>query len=244
MDSALIILAGTLLLAYTTQALAGFGSVIISVTLGVHFYPIEFLLPVVVPLDIMLSTYIVSRHYRHVQVRLLVKTILPLMVVGLMIGIGLFQYIQGDILKMVFGVFVTLISVTQLIAMRKRADVKNGLPPWASGLLIFLGGIAQGIYASGGPMVVYATGRLNLTKAAFRSTLCALWIILNVVLVASYLLTGKMSAESFKYHALLLPVVIAGLVLGERLHSRINEHQFKVFIYLILTIAGMSIVFG
>jgi hypothetical protein len=175
-------------------------------------------------------------------VRLLVKTILPLMVVGLMIGIGLFQYIQGDILKMVFGVFVTLISVTQLIAMRKRADVKNGLPPWASGLLIFLGGIAQGIYASGGPMVVYATGRLNLTKAAFRSTLCALWIILNVVLVASYLLTGKMSAESFKYHALLLPVVIAGLVLGERLHSRINEHQFKVFIYLILTIAGISMV--
>jgi hypothetical protein len=244
MDSTLIILAGIVLLAYTTQALAGFGSIIISVTLAAHFYPIEFLLPVVVPLDIMLNIYIISRHYTHVQVRLLIKTILPLMVVGLMIGIGLFQYIQGDILKMVFGVFVVLISVTQLIAIGRGVDARNSLPPWASGLLIFLGGIAQGIYASGGPMVAYATGRLNLTKAAFRSTLCALWIMLNVMLVVSYLITGKMSAESFKYHLLLMPVVIAGLVLGERLHSRINEHQFKVFIYLILAMAGMSIVFG
>jgi uncharacterized membrane protein YfcA len=244
MDHAFIMLAGIVLLAYTTQALAGFGSVIISITLAAHFYPIEFLLPVVVPLDILLNIYIISRHHRHIQTRLLIKTILPLMMLGLLIGIGLFQHIQGERLKMAFGIFVVLVSVAQLIAVGKRLEMKTGMPPWASGLLFFLGGIVQGIYASGGPIIVYAADRSNLAKAVFRSTLCALWIILNLVLVAAYVLTGKMSAETFKYHMLLLPVVIAALFLGERLHDTINEHQFKIFIYLILTMAGMSIIFG
>ncbi len=244
MDHAFFVLAGIVLLAYTTQALAGFGSIIISVTLAAHFYPIEFLLPVVVPLDILLNTYIISRHHLHIRLRLLVKTILPLMMAGLLIGIGLFHYIQGNLLKMVFGIFVVVISVSQLFIVGKRLESRISLPPWISGLLFFLGGIIQGIYASGGPIIVYAAGRLNLAKAAFRSTLCALWIILNLVLVSAYVITGKMSAETFRYHALLLPVVIAGLFLGERLHDTINEYQFKVFIYLVLAVAGMSIVLG
>jgi hypothetical protein len=53
-------------------------------------------------------------------------------------------------------------------------ETKISPPPWISGLLFFLRGIVQGIYVSGGPIIVYAAGRLNLAKAAFRSTLCAL----------------------------------------------------------------------
>jgi uncharacterized membrane protein YfcA len=50
------------------------------------------------------------------------------------------------------------------------------------------------------------------------------------VLVVAYVITGNMPVEALKYHGLLLPMVIAGLFLGERLHDIINEHQFKVFL--------------
>ena len=39
MDINLIWLAGIVLISYTTQAMSGFGSTILALTLGVHFYP-------------------------------------------------------------------------------------------------------------------------------------------------------------------------------------------------------------
>jgi len=43
---------------YTTQAMSGFGSTILALTLGIHLYPIEVLLPVLVPLDMMVNLYL------------------------------------------------------------------------------------------------------------------------------------------------------------------------------------------
>jgi uncharacterized membrane protein YfcA len=43
---------------------------------------------------------------------------------------------------------------------------------------------------------------------------------------------------------MLLPIVITGIVIGELLHNKINENQFKIFIYSILVLAGISIVLG
>jgi hypothetical protein len=60
-------LAFYVLIAYTTQAMTGFGSVIIAVTLGSNLYPLEFLLPIMVPLDVLLNTYIVGKYRKTVD---------------------------------------------------------------------------------------------------------------------------------------------------------------------------------
>ena len=105
-------------------------------------------------------------------------------------------------------------------------------------------GIVHGIYASGGPLLIYAVSRLNLTKSVFRSTLGAVWFILSVILTASYVMTGKMSAHSLKLILLLLPVILIGILLGEWLHHRINEYRFKIFVFAVLLFAGLSICLG
>jgi hypothetical protein len=46
MDGNLIWLSIIVLISYTTQAMSGFGSTILALTLGVHLYPINVLLPV------------------------------------------------------------------------------------------------------------------------------------------------------------------------------------------------------
>jgi uncharacterized membrane protein YfcA len=61
------------LVSYTTQAMTGFGSTIIALTLGVHLYPIEVLLPVLVPLDMLVNFYIATRYHRHVNHPLLFR---------------------------------------------------------------------------------------------------------------------------------------------------------------------------
>ena len=58
MNSNLVWLALIVLISYSIQAMSGFGSTILALTLGVHLYPIEVLLPVLVPLDLLVNLYI------------------------------------------------------------------------------------------------------------------------------------------------------------------------------------------
>jgi hypothetical protein len=81
-------------------------------------------------------------------------------------------------------------------------------PPSVAALLG--AGVIHGIYASGGPMLVYAVGREGLTKKVFRSTLSMVWIVLNVILVARFLLAGDYDREAGLDILLLVPAVPHG----------------------------------
>lgn len=50
------------LLAYTLEASTGFGSIVIALSLGALLLPIDQLLPVLEPLNIGMTGYLVSRH--------------------------------------------------------------------------------------------------------------------------------------------------------------------------------------
>jgi uncharacterized protein len=95
MDIHFLWLAVIALVSYATQAMAGFGSTILALSLGVHLYPIDVLLPVLVPLDLIVNLYIVTRHHRHIDNSLLFRKILPAMGFGLVLGIIMFSSHPG-----------------------------------------------------------------------------------------------------------------------------------------------------
>lgn len=242
MDYTFLLLALIVLLSYTTHALSGFGSMIIAVTLGMHLYPIDTLLPVLVPLDVLLNMYIVIRHNRQIERGLLVRRILPLMGLGLLTGILLFNYLHSGMLKIGYGCFVTLVSVRELYLLYKKKYERGPLSRVEEASWLLAGGIIQGVFASGGPPVVYVAGRIIPQKANFRSTLAALWTVLNLVLTASYILTGRLTQSSLSRSAMLLPVVILCIVLGERLHNMVDEHKFRIIVFSLLLCAGISLI--
>lgn len=244
MDNNLIWLALIVLISYTTQAMSGFGSTILALTLGSHLYPIEVLLPVLVPLDMLVNLYLVTRHHHHLNRPLLFRSILPAMGIGVLAGIFAFQFIQGVMLKKVFGLLVILLSVRELYRLFRRNLNQKTLSLPESTAYMTLAGLIHGIYASGGPLLIYALGRLNMPKSVFRSTLAAVWLIFSIILTASYFIAGTFSRQSFAAIAILIPVILIGLVLGEWLHHRISEYPFKVFVFVVLLVAGFSICFG
>ncbi|UCH23915.1 MAG: sulfite exporter TauE/SafE family protein [Deltaproteobacteria bacterium] len=243
MESNFLWLACFVWLSYTTQATTGFGSTIIAVTLGAILYPIQFLLPILVPLDIVVNAFVVIRHQRYVDRQILFKTIIPIMGIGLFIGIAAFNILHGRLLKKLFGLLVVGLSVRELQRLLKNKPPQFATSKFISRLYIFSAGIIQGIYASGGPLLVYAMNRLNLPKSIFRSTISALWLIANIILTASYIVADKMNWVSLKYFGLLLPVIIIGIIAGEKLHAVINEHAFKIIVFVLLLGAGFPIIF-
>ncbi len=240
MDVKLIVLMGIVLLSFTSQALSGFGSIIIAVALGSNLYPIKELLPILVPLDVVINGYLVIRYHSRVDVPFLVKRVLPSMSVGFIAGVILFSLLESSILKGMFGVFVVIISARELFLTLRRSGPRE-ISSVSRAAYLILGGFIQGVFASGGPPVVYAVSRSIQDKTDFRSTLAAIWLSINSVLIVAYVVTGRMTLETIKHSALLLPVVLVGIIIGEVLHRYINEKHFRIVIFCILIVAGLSI---
>ncbi len=237
------LLAVIVFMAQTVETVTGFGAMIIAVALGAHLLSMEVLIPVLVLVNLLLSAYIVVRHHHTINHHVLFRRIIPLMAVGLPVGFALFSLSQNSLLKMAFGLFVTGFAALELFRLRHPQAVE--LPPMPAAqaaIWLITGGIVHGIYASGGPLVVYYTSRQIADKGSFRSTLSALWLVLTFVLLASYYITGKLTVPILYQSLMLLPALLVAIPCGEWLHNRINPVRFRLAVFLLLLAAGLSLV--
>lgn len=241
MNMRFLIFGVIVLTAHITEAFSGFGSTIISVALGAQFYPVETLVAVLVPLNVLLSCYLVFRYREHMDASLLEKKIFPFMGSGFVIGMMLFHALHGVMLKKCFGVFILFISLREIM----NAAKKNPLPPSSLSLAslpgIFSAGVLHGMYACGGPLLVYALSRLRMDRKIFRSTLSVVWLVLNVILTVSLFVTGNINGGTLHMSLFLFPTLPLGILIGEILHHRVRETGFRIFIFSILFAAGISL---
>jgi uncharacterized protein len=232
------------LLAFAIGATTGFGHTVIALTFAGYLYPIDFLIPVIVPLNILICAYLAIRHRRDIDWQILAKKILPFALLGMPIGLIVFYTVQTAKLKIAFGVFVLSLSTLELVwAIRadKRTTLRPLTPIW-SGLWLLGGGIIQGLWASGGPLIAYWAGRNIADKRVFRSTLTVLWLLLNAILLVCHAANGKLTLETARMSAILLPSLCGGIFLGEWFHDRLPEKSFRICVFSLLIIAGGSII--
>jgi len=241
-DGRLLLLATFVLFAFATEAATGFGSIVIALSFGLHLYPIHVLLPVLVTLDVILSSYMVYRYHDHIARAWLFRWILPLMGIGLAVGIFLFQHVPDQVLRVAFGAFVVVVSVRELYLRWSAASGNVRALSMSARTAGLLGaGVIHGIFASGGPLLVYVLGRSDLDKRSFRSTLATVWLVLNVVLSVVYACTGRIDGGMLRFFGVLVPTVVLSIFLGEAVHDRLDEQRFRVAVFALLVVVGVSI---
>lgn len=241
MDGYFFILAVIVLFAYTTQTISGFGSIIIALTLGANFYPIPKLLPILVLLTVIMNIYLLAKHRSYIDKTLLIKRILPFMLIGFAIGVFIFNYFHTGILRVLYGIFVVTFSLREMVILLWKRHEQGPLNTLQTIGWMFSAGIIHGIYASGGPLIVYPVSRIIKNKSVFRSTLIAVWLFFNIILIASYAATGRFTLQSLTWTAMLLPIIALSVLLGEWLHNYVNEYRFRIFVYAVLATAGLFI---
>lgn len=235
-------LAAIIFLAFFTESVVGFGSTVITVSLAAHFIDLDVILPAFVPVGVLLSTTLVVRNFEHVDRQFLWSRIGPAMAVGMAVGMAIFRMVDSKSLLTVFGVFVTAVSLRELVlALKKDAAKPRKLPALGSFLFLMGGGVIHGMFGSGGPLVVYVVGREIFSKAVFRATLSALWLVSNLVLIVGYVQSDMVTAQTMKLSAMMLPPLLLGMVLGERAHGAVNERTFKIVTWAILFFAASSL---
>ena len=234
-----LFMAGIVFFSYTAQSISGFGSTVIAVTLGAHFFPLHLLIPSLVFLDLLLNGYLTARYAGHIRQRILWVRIIPFMAAGVAAGLFLFDILDGPVLKKILGLFVMMISAREVVFLYTFSQ--KPVHPVVQKLFFALAGVIHGLYASGGPLVVYAASRLPLDKTGFRAVLTALWSILSALMTLYFLLNSQWTAETAILTLILFPGVAAGLIAGEILHKRLTERYFRFFVYIVLFAAGASL---
>jgi len=242
LDPDLLILAAIVLGAHLIGGATGFGSAVLSLTLAVHFFPIDFLVPMLIPLNLVLYGYLALRHRAEVERSLLLKRILPLCGLGMPLGWLVFQLGDSQQLKFAFGLFVLALALFEIARTLRRSAPADRTSAPGGPLWLLGGGVVMGLWVSGGPLIVYWTSYALRDKGRFRATLSALWLLLNLALLVAHLASGRLDLEVARTSALLLPALAVGAAIGEALHGRLGERGFRMLVYLVLAAAGGSIV--
>src|ERR1041385_8145260 len=137
----LVILGVVALAAFATEGAIGFGGTVLAASIGAQFVPLEVLLPAFVPLNLVLSSWLLSRGRHVVAWRLLVTEVAPAVAIGAALGMALFHLPAKTLLALVFGVFVIGLAALQLVRPADRRLAR----PLQLGLL-GLGGVAHGLF--------------------------------------------------------------------------------------------------
>jgi len=242
-ELAFVLFALVVVAAYAVQTAIGFGSTLICVTFGAHLIGLQQVIHLVVPISFLQTGYIVIRHHDGIDWRLLLRRVLPLMGAGMGFAFLLLTRVGGPWLGLAFGLMVLALSARDLHRLRAASlVVDKPIPPLASVAALFGAGVVHGIYASGGPLLVYALGREGLTKKVFRSTLSMVWIVLNVILVTRFALSGDYDRPVIVDVMLLVPAVPLGVLVGEWVHHKVDERSFKVAVLVLLIAAAISLI--
>lgn len=228
------------LVAYTIEAITGFGSLVIALSLGALLLPVPELLPVLVPLNVLMSGYLTARHLRHIDRVLLLRVILPLMLVGTLLGFALHHWLADHLLKLLLGLLIVWFASRELWRIR-RGLPGAAHPRWLNRLLMLAAGVTHGLFASGGPLLVYAMAGTTLDKQRLRATLLSVWFTLNLGLSTLLAIEGRVLPELPRLLSF-IPLIVIGVLAGEYLHQRVNEQRFRQLVYSLLTVTGVLLV--
>jgi uncharacterized membrane protein YfcA len=228
--------------AFTTQTAVGFGSTIIALIVGAHLYPVKAILPLLIVLSVVVCSYVTVRHRRQIDRSILFGRILPLMGLGLPLGLAVLYLARPAELKIVLGLVVVLLAAIELVRTLRTQPEQEPTTVRGGALILVAAGIIHGLYATGGPLAIYYAGRRIVDKGRFRSTMSAVWLVLDGVLLLVYFGQGLIDRNGLIAALCLCLPLALGIACGEWIHGRVNARAFRIGVFALLIGVGSILV--
>lgn len=244
MDVLPILLTGLVMFfASIMEALTGFGSGVIALPFLVAIIGIKTAVPMIMVISVIFTTYMLAVNYKKVVWKEYFS-IIGFVILGLPIGAYVFSSFNEKTLKLFLGVFILVFSLRALKRLKYPREVTHKKTYAAfQRVMLFMGGIVQGAFATGGPLITIYTSDKIKEKSAFRATMCVIWLTLNTMLLTkNFIIGGIMTNRVFTSVAFALPFFIAGAIIGLKLHNIVSSGIFTLIINIVLLFAGITTV--
>ncbi|HEX2830642.1 MAG TPA: sulfite exporter TauE/SafE family protein [Burkholderiales bacterium] len=233
----IVFASSVVLLAYVIFGISGFGSTIIAVPLLAHFYPIKFLIPMIVLLDCIGAITMGVRLRADIN-KAELKPLLPFLAAGLLVGAFLLLRVPADLL--LGGLGAVVIVYGALYASGRQPAFR--VPRWTAAPVGLFAGMTSSMFGVGGPIyVMYLTARGSAPQN-IRATVPVIFIFTTVARIAIFAVAGLFTLQVLYTAAALLPLMILGIWLGHHLHLNMTREQMVRIIGVLLVASGGSLV--
>lgn len=216
----------------------GFGSALVTIPLATHFVPLPFALAVFVLQDFLSALRVASENPRH-AVKADVARMVPLMVVGIIVGTGLLLVLPRKASMLALGVFVLLYAAWSLL-QRGVPRVVNERWAYVAG---FSGGVFGMLFGAGGPPYAIYLSQRGLSKEQFRSTMTLTSVFSIGVRMVALASAGLLfRTEVWTAAALVVPTALLAIVLASRFFKHLSRELLLRLVALMLLASGASLI--
>ncbi len=224
-----------LFLSNTMQTITGFAGTILAMPFSIRLVGVEQAKAVLNIFAMLACSVITIQNRKYINYRILAK-IVCVMALGMAVGTWLFSLFSLDSLLTFYAVLVILVALQKMFWKKEIT-----LPSWAMLLVLFAAGIIHGMFVSGGALlVIYAVSVLK-DKDEFRATVAPVWVILNALLIFNHAQSGYYTMECLRSIAISIIPLVASILVGNYLYKKVSQEQFLKITYILLIIAGVSL---
>ena len=224
-------------LAYTVKGLSGFGSGLIAIPLLALFLPLTLIVPLLGLLSYS-GTIMQSIHLRKQVSWRDMLPLIPFSILGIIIAVWLLVNVSEYLLVRSLGIFVLVYSVYSFLPL---SDPVGGRK-WAIVAGSF-GGMVGALFGTGGPFYVIYLKMRKLSKGQFRATIAMIFLVDGGVRISGYAISGLYTMQVLWLLAILFPVLLLGMYMGNHLHVKIDQKQFNQIISVLLMVGGVMLVY-
>lgn len=226
-----------LLFAYGLRGSTGFGG-----ALGMPFLalviPLKLLVPVWTLLGAASSITILGRERKRVSRRDLVAFV-PWCMLGIAVGLYFFKTLEARTLARGLGIMVFGYGSFSLWRTLRPAAARRAVPRAAGPLASMLSGVVGALFGTMATVffAIYLDTR-SLAKEAFRATISAMLLTLSVVRGIGYYAVGEFTGEVWLTFVAAVPLMLAGIYIGDRIHVNLSELTFRRMVSVLLMLCG------
>lgn len=221
---------------YTVEGITGFAGTMLAMPISMTLLGVREAKLILNIVTLIVSSMIGYKTYKDINKKELLKIIL-LMLVGLAVGLYLFQILPVPGLAYLYGVFIIIIAVRGLFVKEQKSHSKAVLIG-----IVLLAGVIHGMFLSGGSLlVIYAVIALK-DKSVIRATLTPVWLVLNSIMLVQDIYFQRITPHVLQLIGYCIIPIILAVIFGDYLHKKMNQVFFVKLTYGLLILSGLSLV--
>ena len=171
----------------------------------------------------------------------IIRIMLPGAMVGTLVAWALWAFISDAAVLLFVGVVTLLFILDAILPLRKKLE---GLPP-SRGWGTFWGGFAGFTsfvsHTGGPPFQIYVLPQ-RLPPSIYSGTTAVFFAIVNTAKLIPYFFLGQLSLHNLQISAALIPVGVAGVLLGIWLVRRISMKWFYRIAYWLVFLLSLKLI--
>ncbi len=170
------------------------------------------------------------------------KVCLPLaalVLAGSIPGAFLLKNVDARAIKLVFGVVVAALGAEMFLREYSKKRMRSSRIVLA--VIGVTAGVLCGLFGVGALLAAYVS-RVTEDGGSFKANISAVFIVDNTFRIVLYSVLGLLTFDTLRTALLLMPFGFAGLFLGMKCSSRMNESLVRKITSVLLVLSGISLI--